>query len=64
MSDYFKKSYDSQVCSEVDHVKPVRIFLYDDRVVKKKEEVSDEDKVFPREFEEKYNWIVNWFWKK
>ena len=64
MNEVFKKQCDSNVYSEVEHIKPVRIFLYENEVKKPLEKIHDEDKVFPREFEEKYNWIVNWFWKK
>jgi hypothetical protein len=62
MDEVFRKQCDSSVYSEVEHIKPVRIFLYDNEV--KKPEVNDEENVFSYEFEEKYNWLMNWFFKK
>jgi len=62
MDEVFRKQCDSSVYSEVEHIKPVRIILYENEV--KKPEVYDEDNVFSHEFEEKYNWLTNWFFKK
>jgi len=61
MNDVFRKQCDSSVCSEIEHIKPVRIFLYENEI---KKQVNDENNVFSHEFEEKYNWLMNWFYKK
>jgi len=63
MDEVFRKQCDSSVYSEVEHIKPIRLFLYE-KYVENPEVKNDEENVFPHEFEEKYNWLMNWFFKK